>query len=213
MVGVPAPHLRPMLGSSATTGALARLGADFRCEVKFDGWRATASLDERGLRIRSRTGRDLTSGLPELASLPETLRDRRVVLDGELVTGAGTSDDFCDLGPRMARRVGSPPGVAVTFVAFDVLWLDEVELCREPYLQRRAVLDELVVAGGGWQTSAVFDCPAAELLELCVARGLEGVVVKRSSSRYLPGRRTGDWVKLKTPSWKREHSARRRPAA
>ena len=72
---------------------------------------------------------------------------------------------------------------------------------------------DLRVTGGGWQTSEVFDCPPQDLLELCVQRGLEGVVAKRAASRYLPGRRSSDWVKLKTPQWRREHSGRRRPAA
>jgi bifunctional non-homologous end joining protein LigD len=202
-----------MLGSSAASGALARIDAGWCSEVKFDGWRGSARLDARGLRIRSRTGRDLTAGLPELADLPPGLLGRHIVLDGELITGAGTSDDCYGLGPRMARRDGTVGGVPVTFVAFDVLWLDGVDLCARPYLERRAALEELRVTGGGWQTSEVFDCPPQELLELCVQRGLEGVVAKRAASRYLPGRRSSDWVKLKTPQWRREHSGRRRPAA
>ncbi len=209
---MPAPQLLPMLGTTAPrSGAFG--DGQWRCEVKFDGWRSLIALGEGGLRVRSRNGRDLTGSLPELADVPAALRGRHAVLDGELITGAGTSADFYDLGPRMARRRGRTGGVAVTFVAFDVLWLDDVDLCRQPYLERRAVLDDLRLSAGGWQTSEVFDCPAQDLLELCTERGLEGVVLKRASSRYQPGRRTSDWLKLKTPHWRREHSPRRRPAA
>ncbi len=200
-----------MLGTSTMPAGLAHGGADWRAELKFDGWRATVTLDDRGLRVRSRTGRDLTDAVAELALPPAGLQGRHVVLDGELVTGAGTSEDFYDLGPRMARRSGAARGFPVTFVAFDVLWLDGVDLCARSYLERRLVLEELDVVGDRWQTSVVFDCGPAELLALCTERGLEGVVAKRAASRYQPGRRTSDWVKLKTPQWLSAHAPRRRP--
>ncbi len=86
MVTVPVPTFRPMLASNVT-GRAATSG-EWRFEPKLDGWRALVTVD-RTVTVRTRTGRDVTSVLPELAGLANALTDRTVVLDGELVAGAG----------------------------------------------------------------------------------------------------------------------------
>ncbi|WP_183061575.1 ATP-dependent DNA ligase [Motilibacter peucedani] len=174
--------------------------------------RGQVTVDARGLVVRSRTGRRLSHALPELAGLVDALGGRSVVLDGELVAGAGAARDFYALGPRMARRAGSG-GCRVSFVAFDVLWLDGRNVCALPYLERRALLEELGLAGECWSTSTVFDCAPEVLLAECAERGLDGVVVKHPRGRYRPGARSWDWVKVKTSKWRAEHASRRHDVA
>src|SRR4051794_22863517 len=119
----------------ASSGSRLRglVSGEWRFEPKLDGWRATVTVDANRVTVRTRTGRDVTRTVAELATVPLRLRDRDVVLDGELVVGTGSASDFYRLGPRLARRSG---GCAVTFVAFDVLWLNGRDTCRLPYRER-----------------------------------------------------------------------------
>ncbi len=122
----------------------------WRFEPKLDGWRALVTVDGK-VTVRTRTGRDVTGSLPELAGLAGALAGRTVVLDGELIVGAGTAVDFCALTPRMApspTRAGS--GCRVTFVASDVLYLDGWDVCALPYVERRALLQSLGLSGPCW---------------------------------------------------------------
>jgi bifunctional non-homologous end joining protein LigD len=88
-------------------------------------------------------------------------------------------------------------------MAFDVLCLDGVDLCGRPWAERRHILEEVWAAGPGdqcWRVNTAFvDGPA--LLAATADLGLEGVVAKRVTSRYWPGRRTPYWRKVKHRSY------------
>ena len=200
---VTVPTFAPMLASSARGK---RLEHGWLYEPKLDGWRAIVRCDDDTLSVRTRNGHDITSTVSELTSRPSALHRRRVVLDGELVAGAGRPEDFYGIAGRVASR---RPVTTLTFVAFDVLFLDGEVVCDRPYVERRALLDELNVSGGSWATVPSFDGDAAEILAACAHLGLEGLMAKRATSRYRPGHRSSDWLKLKTVAW-REHHAHRR---
>jgi bifunctional non-homologous end joining protein LigD len=204
------PTFRPMLASTAQVHDL--VNGAFRYEPKFDGWRALGSVCGKGVTVRSRTGRDLSASLPELAGLRDAVGGHDVVLDGELVAGQGRPQDFYRLAPLLtASRAGRSE--LLTFVVFDVLWLDDASVCARSYVERRRLLDELGLAGACWQTAPVFDYEPADLIAACIELGLEGVVAKRVSGRYRPGRRTREWLKLKTAQWGIEHADQRRKSA
>src|SRR4051812_16379788 len=99
--------------------------AAWAAEPKLDGWRGIVTVDENGVEVRTRSGRRLADPLPELAPLADLAVP--VVLDGELVAGGGACEDFYLLSRHLVggRRSTS---VALTFVAFDVLWVDGVDL-------------------------------------------------------------------------------------
>src|SRR5262249_40933562 len=133
-----------------------------------------------------------------------------VVLDGELVAGQGRAQDFYRLGGRLSVR--RPLAIALkraetplTFVAFDVLWLNGSTI-DEPYLHRRELLDGLGLADDAWCTAPVLRGTIEVLLEVCAEHDLEGIVAKRLMSRYVPGHRSADWVKIKTPAWREHHA-------
>ena len=156
------------------------------------------------MTVRTRTGRNVTSVVPELHGLAGALHGRQMVLDGELVAGAGLAADFYALGPRMAMSPArADTGCRVSFVAFDVLHLDGADLCRRPYDERRALLDGLGLRAPCWDTTFLLDADPADALDACADLGLEGFVAKRVDSPYRPGQRSPDWLKLKTPSWRR----------
>ena len=178
-------------------------------EIKWDGVRALAGSEGDGrLRIESRRGDDISARYPELAGLGEALAPHRALLDGEIVAfDEAGRPSFQRLQLRMGltdaisiqRRVPQTP---VTYVAFDLLELDGESTLELPYRERRALLEGLELEGASWQTPSYHVGEGEALLELARRRGLEGVVAKRLDSPYRPGRRTGDWVKVR--NWRRQ---------
>jgi bifunctional non-homologous end joining protein LigD len=172
-------------------------------EIKWDGVRALAHYEPGYLRLISRNGRDITVQYPEIGRLSRQLGGRKVVLDGELVA----FDDhgrpsFQRLQPRMhvtseaeiRRRQRQTP---VTYVIFDVLYVDGRPLLDETYEARRRHLDELQLGGASWQVPEYHRGEGSVLREASREQGLEGIIAKRLDSRYRPGIRSRDWLKVK----------------
>jgi bifunctional non-homologous end joining protein LigD len=178
------------------------VGADWAFETKLDGWRALVYVDG-AVTVRTRTGRDITDRVKHLQGLAAA--GRRLVLDGELVADAGKAGDFYRLGPNL--RASSRRDI--TFVAFDLLVLDDDNLCDRPYRDRRRALEALDLVGPGLCTICALDGSPRDLLDACAELDVEGVVAKRVDSPYRPGIRSGDWLKLKTADWKHSHAPRR----
>ncbi len=202
------PQIPPML---AATGAAPR-GPRWSFEVKWDGWRALVYVDG-GLTVRTRSGRNVTVGVPELAGLAEQLAGRQAILDGELVVCRNGAVDFYALGGRMAATQplavrAASEALPVTFVAFDVLWLD-VDVTGRPLAERKELLDGLELAGPAWVTNRWYRDGGEALFAACVQHGHEGIVAKRVDGRYLPGKRSATWIKCKCPEWVRVHGPRR----
>jgi hypothetical protein len=100
---------------------------------------------------------DMAGWFPELGGLAGALGEHAAVLDGEVVAfDAEGRPSFEALQQRMASRVGRRRGAAVTYLVFDLLWLDGRLLTGLPYAERRRLLEELEVAGPAWQTVGSF---------------------------------------------------------
>ena len=193
----------PMLASSGRpTGAL----DDWVVEPKADGWRAQVAVHGDGYTVWTRTGGDITAKVPELAAFAAL--GGECVLDGELVTGAGLPTDFYRLAGVLSARRRSQ---LLTFVAFDLLRLEGRSLLEHDLASRREVLDCLVrVSDGALTAMPMF--PGSELEDVlagCEQLDMEGVVVKRRTSTFRPGRRTAQWRKVKCPGWRTDHAERR----
>ncbi len=190
--------LRPML---ATAGALPSDDDAWAYEVKWDGVRALVAVAGGRLAVTSRNGNDVTSAYPELAGLAGQLGATPVLLDGEVV--APDERGRTDFGRLQSRMHVAHPTAAlrrdtpVQLLLFDVLHLDGTSLLDRSYDERRAALDGLGLQGEHWSVPAAFLGGGAAVLEATRAQGLEGVVAKRRTSPYLPGRRSDDWRKLK----------------
>ncbi len=193
-------QIAPML---ATAGRLPADDGRWAFEVKWDGVRAIAHSEPGRLRFHSRNLHDITERYPELARLNRALSSHRAILDGEIVAfDADGRPSFGALQGRMhltsasqiRRLARSSP---VSYVIFDLLWLDGHSLLREPYETRRARLVELALDGERWQAPEHVVGRGPELLAVSRAQGLEGVVAKRLDSSYEPGRRSRGWTKIK----------------
>jgi bifunctional non-homologous end joining protein LigD len=200
----PPDDLQPML---ATAGTLPGDDAGWAYEMKWDGLRALIFLAGGQTTIRSRTFRDVTHVYPELAGLAAAAAPagtRPAVLDGEIVAfGDGSWPEFEALQQRMnistaaqARTLAAE--VPVSYLAFDLLWLDGRPLLDQPYARRRELLDGLGLAAGRWQIPPSFTGESgADIQAVSRQQHLEGVMAKRLQSRYEPGRRTTSWRKIK----------------
>ena len=176
-------------------------------EAKFDGMRALIYTSDDQWRLHTRTGRDATGGFPELAVLPDLVQGRAVVLDGELVSIGPTGvPEFSLMQQRMMSRRPSATllaAVPVQLYLFDVLHLDGADTLDLSYTRRRQMLESLQLDQATVRTPPTFDEAGADLLAAVAETGLEGVVSKRLTSTYHPGRRSRDWIKTLVP-----HTAR-----
>ncbi len=172
-------------------------------EIKWDGMRALAFVEDGTLRLQTVNGLDATNRFPELGGLAAAIAPHDAVLDGEIVTfDEHGVPNFGLLQPRMQARNGvvaldravSQP---VFYVLFDILMLDGDDLTEQPYEALRKALLDLVPAGPHWKVSEGWIGGGADLLEVMRERRMEGLIAKRLGSRYEVGRRSRNWLKLK----------------
>lgn len=186
----------------AVAGELPRDEAGWAFEFKWDGVRVLAHVRDGAVRLRARSGTDVTDRYPELAALPPSLAGRGAVLDGEVVALDGRGrPDFGLLqqrmhltGPEVARTARRVP---VSYFVFDVLELDGRSLLGCGYRERRELLDDLAPAARRWSTTPWFPAGGADVQAASREHGLEGVVAKRLASPYRPGGRGSEWLKVK----------------
>lgn len=174
----------------------------YQMEPKFDGQRLILTVEDGGVRLTNRAGRDATATYPELAGLgPAMGRERGAVIDGEVVAADVTGGhSFQRLQHRMHVARPSPRLLAdfpVVFFAFDLLWLDGELVTTSSQRERRQALEALGLRGPAWQTAPVLDASPDELMAACAKLGLEGFMAKRLDAPYLPGRRSTAWCKIK----------------
>jgi bifunctional non-homologous end joining protein LigD len=172
-------------------------------EVKWDGVRAIARCRPGRLALLTRNRNEVTSAYPELRGLMDALGSHEAMLDGEIVAfDQQGRPSFQALQGRMHLRGDSAvrrlaARHPVTYLIFDLLWLDGHSLMELPYEQRRARLLALELHGEHWRTPAHHLDHGDELLAQTRKHGLEGVIAKRLDSPYTPGSRGGDWLKIK----------------
>ncbi len=144
------------------------------------------------------------STFPELREIGEHLGSRSAILDGEIVAlDKEDRPNFSTLAKRLhvtskteVQRLTK--SIPASFFAFDVFYLEGHSLMSRPYDERRAALETLKLNGETFATPpSITDSTGAKVLDISRERGLEGVVIKRRASPYLPGSRAGDWIKVK----------------
>lgn len=186
---------------------LARIGEPFDSdrhlfEVKWDGMRVLTFVEEGGVRLLTRSRRDVRARFPELEFLGAV--EPGALLDGELVAMVDGKPDFRRLMSREQardpRRVDAlARQIPVQYVVFDLPYRRFESIGDAPLSERREQLGELVAACGDPRLvlSDGVVGPGTTLFEQVTARGMEGVVAKRLDSPYLPGKRTDAWQKIK----------------
>ncbi len=172
-------------------------------EVKLDGIRVLAIVENRRVKLLSRNAKDITAKFPalvrELAAFPHDT----FILDGEVViydekgvpSFQGLMERFQRTNPREIDRWDQV--APVEYCVFDLLFLDGWDLRQAPLSERRNLLVEAGFRGASTRVMDAFPTEGELVFEQAKAMGFEGVVAKKLDSRYKEGTRSQNWVKIK----------------
>jgi len=168
-------------------------GAGWEFEVKWDGYRAIASVSQGEATLTSRNGNDLTGRFEHVAKeIAKAVKTPDCVLDGEVC--ALDESGRSSFSAMQQGKAGTP----LVFYVFDLLELEGEPLVDLPLVERRKRLEQLLdKRNRTLRLSEPFDDGVA-LLQAATKQHLEGIMAKRLDSRYVQGKRTRDWLKVKT---------------
>ena len=202
----PAPDKRPM--PTAIHPMLATSidepfdGAEWLFEIKWDGYRSVAFIENGRVRLVSRNQNELTARYPELKDLPQSVKAKTAILDGEVVA---LDEEGRASFSLMQQRTGFRPGgrraatnadVPVLYYAFDLLYLDGYDWRRIPLEDRKKKLASILLAGDSLRYSDHYEQQGKALFEIARQKGLEGILAKKRDSIYQE-RRSSEWLKIK----------------
>jgi bifunctional non-homologous end joining protein LigD len=167
-------------------------GEGWEFEIKWDGYRIVADVAGGDVELRTRKDQDYTQRFENVArALPKALKTPDCVVDGEVCA----LDE--DGRPSFSAMQQAGPNTPIIYYVFDLLEADGEPLIDLPFSERHERLGQLLDRRNQTvRLSETFEDGNA-LLEAAKQQRLEGVMAKRLDSRYLPGRRTRDWLKIK----------------
>jgi bifunctional non-homologous end joining protein LigD len=175
---------------------------DWLFEIKWDGYRAIAFIDDGKVRLVSRNQNELTGRYPELKDMAEFIKAQSAILDGEVVALDTEGRASFSL---MQQRTGFRPGgkraaakadVPVLYYAFDLLYLDGYDWRRMPLEERKAKLASILKTGDALRYSDHYAVQGKALFEIARDKKLEGILAKKRNSCY-EERRSREWLKIK----------------
>lgn len=189
--------LTPML---ATLSSKLPTGPEWIFEPKWDGVRSLCFIRDGQVSLVSRTGKPMDQQYSELTDLPRILNVSEAIIDGEIVAVDDKGrPSFSVLQSRIGASAAKSKKLAETtpvfLFAFDLLYLNGYDLRGATLLDRKALLKSLIPQSPLVRLSEHFT-DGHQLFEAAKANDLEGVVAKRSGSRY-ESRRSTDWMKIK----------------
>ncbi len=175
---------------------------DWLFEIKWDGYRAIAFVEGGKVRLVSRNQNELTGRYPELKDMPDFIKAKTAILDGEVV--ALDADGRASFS-LMQQRTGFRPGgkkaaakadVPVLYYAFDLIYLDGYDWRRVNLEERKKKLREILKPGDSLRYSDHYEAQGKALFEIARDKKLEGILAKRRASCY-EERRSREWLKIK----------------
>jgi bifunctional non-homologous end joining protein LigD len=177
-------------------------GPDWLFEIKWDGYRAVAFIEDGKFRLVSRNQNELTQRYPELKDLPRSVKAKTAILDGEVVA---LDEEGRASFSLMQQRTGFRPhgrsraanaDVPVLYYAFDLLYLDGYDLRKLPLVDRKKQLASILITGDHLRFSDHYEKQGKALFAMARAKGLEGILAKKRDSIYVE-RRSSEWLKIK----------------
>jgi bifunctional non-homologous end joining protein LigD len=162
-------------------------------EIKWDGYRAVAYMDDHDLNLLSRNNLSFLEKYGPVADALETLHIR-AVLDGEIVAvnekGFG---DFQLLQNWQTTRIGD-----LHYYVFDIVWLEGYDLTSLPLTERKRILQQIIPPGDDVIKYSDHILKEGEkFFKVALKEGLEGIMAKKLASKYEPGNRADTWLKIK----------------
>ncbi|MFJ3463493.1 DNA ligase D [Achromobacter spanius] len=172
-----------------------RHGEDWLYEVKFDGYRMLARVEGSRVQMFTRNGHDWSSKVPHLVTSIQQLNITSAWIDGEIVVLA---DNGVPSFQALQNAFDGKRTSNIVFYAFDLPFVAGRDIRGEPLHLRRELLSQLVATGQDdhIRFSEAFCAAPSDLIASACRMGLEGIMAKRQSARYVSSR-TDDWVKIK----------------
>lgn len=182
----------------------------FLMSIKYDGWRVVAHVTDAGVQLRTRAG-NLITAVPYIEAGARMLAPAGTILDGEIVdlASARQFDRTQTILERDSAHTPTTNSPALTYVVFDLVFANGLDLRQNPLQERLTVLHSMFLAAFGQENRSTIPddrCPLVEAshvpasssaAQLIVEQGFEGVVVKHRDSLYRHGVRNGGWWKFK----------------
>ncbi len=171
-------------------------------EIKWDGYRAVAFIENGSVRLVSRNHNDLTPRYPELRKLPEFVKAQTAILDGEVVVLDEQGRSSFSLmqqrtGIRSHGRQTAPRSdLAILYYVFDLIYSNGYDLRRVSLDDRKQALREILLSGDTVRYSDHYAGQGRALFDAAKQKGLEGILAKRATSCY-EERRSREWLKIK----------------
>ncbi|MGZ4788444.1 MAG: non-homologous end-joining DNA ligase [Terriglobales bacterium] len=175
---------------------------DWLYEIKWDGYRAIAFIENGKLRLVSRNQNEMTSLYPELQVLPKQVKATQAILDGEVVALDEQGRSSFSLMQQRAgirsgvKRTRQDTSIPVIYYVFDLLYLDGYNLMKVALEQRKQLLQSIITPSPILRYSEHFVNEGERLFEAAREQGLEGIVAKRRNSCY-EQKRSREWLKMK----------------
>jgi len=162
-------------------------------EVKWDGYRAIVYLKSGTAEMRSRNNKSFDE---KFYPIHHALTQWKInaIIDGEIIVANDKGiSSFSNLQNWRSEADGD-----LIFYMFDVLWLDGYDLTQVPLTERKKVLRNIAPSMNNIRLSESFDAGATEFFEVAKKINLEGIIAKKAVSKYFPGERSKEWLKIKT---------------
>ena len=174
---------------------------DYSYQIKWDGVRLLAFVSGKRVRLQGRSLKDKSVLYPELAVLPELVRGKSAILDGEIIALRENRPDFYTImqreraGPAVVTRMAGL--VPAYYMVFDLLYFDGTWLLEQPWEARQEMIFKHILTGEYLHLTPSYQ-EGEVLLKTVQEKGMEGVVAKKKDSPYIPGpRRSSYWLKIK----------------
>ncbi len=174
---------------------------NFIYELKLDGARCLMYITRDKVILRNKRNKDVTDIYPELLDVNKTIK-KNCILDGELIVIKNNKPDFSLMQKRslmtdkfkinLSRRK-----YEVTFVAFDILFLEYMDLRQTPLIERKEILNKTVKESNNLVISRYIEHRGIDFYNIVKKENLEGIVGKNKFSLYKNDSRTKDWKKIK----------------
>ena len=166
-------------------------------EVKWDGFRAIATIDADGtVALTSRNGLDLLKRFTDLAGIGAAFSSLPVIVDGEICALDAQGRSSFQALQQVEMNARTQSRTPLTFVAFDLIYAEGRDLRSQPLEERKAKLEALIVQGHDVLYSQHIIGRGKDFFELAQREALEGIIGKRRDSPYR-STRSRDWFKIK----------------
>lgn len=193
-------NISPMLIKNKNTNPFD--DPDYIFELKLDGFRCLAYIDERRVELVNKRGLVMTEKFPELTGIVHQVK-HKCILDCEVIVMVQGKPSFDHLRPRtvMTNRFKidmAAQRYPATMTAFDILYANGEQITERPLIERKEILRATVEKENErFSVSRFIFEKGKALYNTAQQQALEGVVAKKTKSRYLIGKYTEDWLKIK----------------